>query len=79
MLIIRRHFEISANPTARDAIVSKLEELGCLLPTIKYHETKIFGNTVSQVYIKDSIDADKLDSLIEWLQTEITGVVSITY
>ena len=32
-----------------------------------------------KVYIKDSIDADKLDTLIEWLQTEIKSIVSITF
>ena len=79
MLIIRRRFEISANPNDRDIIVSELKELGCMLPDVKYYKTEMFGQEIAKVYIKDAIDVDKLDTLIEWLQTEIKGVVSITY
>lgn len=79
MLVIRRRFEIGANPNEQDIIVSKLRELGCFLPDIKYYETKIFGHELVKVYIKDAIDADKLDALIEWLQTEIKSIVSITF
>lgn len=78
MLVIRRRFEIGANPSERDIIVSKLKELGCFLPDVKYYKTMIFGHEMVKVYIKDSIDADKLDTLIEWLQTEIKSIVSIT-
>lgn len=79
MLVIRRRFEIGANPNEQDIIVSKLRELGCFLPDIKYYKTKIFGHELVKVYIKDAIDADKLDALIEWLQTEIKSIVSITF
>ena len=79
MLVIRRRFEIGANPSERDIIVSKLKELGCFLPDVKYYKTIIFGHEMVKVYIKDSIDADKLDTLIEWMQTEIKSIVSITF
>lgn len=79
MLIIRRKFVIGAHPNEEDIIVNKLEELGCVIPDIKYHETQVCGRDIAKVFIKDTIDADKLDELIKWLQTEIKSVVSITY
>ena len=79
MLIIRRRFEIGVTPNDRDIVVNKLKELGCVLPDIKYYKTAILGHEIVKVYIKDTIDADKLDTLIEWLQTEIKSIVSITF
>ena len=79
MLIIRRKFEIGAHPDDRDIIVNELKELGCVLPDVKYYKTEMCGHEIVRVYIKDAIDADKMDSLIEWLQTEIKSIVSITF
>ena len=79
VLIIRRKFEIGAHPDDRDIIVNELKELGCVLPDVKYYKTEMFGHEIVRVYIKDAIDADKMDSLIEWLQTEIKSIVSITF
>ena len=79
MLIIRRKFEIGAHPNEQDIIVNKLEELGCVRPDIKYYKTEVCGHDITKVYIKGTIDVDKLDDLIKWLQTEIKSFVSITY
>lgn len=79
MLIINRRFQIGAHPDNRDVITKKLNEFDCLCPDIHYYKTEICGHEVTKVYIDDVIDADKLNSLIDWLRSEIKGVVSITF
>lgn len=79
MLIVRRKFTIGAHPDDQDIIIDKLKELGCFRPYAKSHRFKIRGQEAYKVYIEDTIDADKLDELIKWLETEIKNVVSITY
>lgn len=79
MLFINRRFQIGAHPDNQGIIANKLKELGCMCPDVHYYKTEICGQEINKVYIDGVIDADKLDGLIDWLKSEIKGVVSITF
>ena len=81
MLTVYKRFEIAMRPNEKaiEAVVSKLKEFGCIAPRPKPYRFKLRGQELTRYYIKDAMEANKFNELIEFLDKEMDEHISIYY